>query len=212
MGIHVQTIAAQVYDELRDRVIAGHIPQHMPIRQDALAAEFGVSKIPVREALIRLEREGLILSEANRGFYVVPLTLEEAQDVYSLRLQMEPQAVAEASRLATDADRAFARAALDTLNHAALNDRLRVPRANRMFHLSLIRPLRKPVTVQFIERLNVISERNVGEHLAPAGGEDRAHQEHNTMYAYWAAGKADDVAALVYQHIQATFTELVSHY
>lgn len=212
MGIHVQTISSQVYTALRDQLIAGHFPPGQPIRQDAVAAEFGVSKIPIREALFRLEREGLISSEANKGFYVIPLTQEEAIDVYTLRLQMEPQAVAEAALMASEADKAFARAAFDELNRAAQSDRLRVPHANRMFHLSLIRPLKKPVTVQFIERLHIISERNLGEHLEPAGGEDQAHMEHRTMLEYWLNGEAEAVKALVHQHIQATFSELMSHY
>lgn len=212
MGIHVQTISSQVYNALRDQLIAGHYPPGQPIRQDVVAAEFGVSKIPIREALFRLEREGLISSEANKGFYVIPLTQEEAVDVYTLRLQMEPQAVAEAALMASEADKAFARAAFDELNRTAQSDRLRVPHANRMFHLSLIRPLKKPVTVQFIERLHIISERNLGEHLEPAGGEDQAHMEHRTMLEYWLNGDAEAVRALVHQHIQATFSELMSHY
>jgi len=212
MGVHVQTVSSQLYNELRDRLIAGHFPPGQPIRQDALAQEYGVSKIPVREALFRLEREGLIASEANRGFFVIPLTLEEAEDVYTLRLQMEPEAVAQASLIATPKDRQAAQMALSALNLAAQTDRLRVPHANRMFHLSLVRPLKKPVTVSFIERLHIISERNIGEHLAPAGGEDQAHQEHSTMLEYWLSGRADEVRVLVHHHIEATFVELKLHY
>jgi len=212
MGVHVQTVSSQLYDELRDRLIAGHFPPGQPIRQDALAQEYGVSKIPVREALFRLEREGLIAAEANRGFFVVPLTLEEAEDVYMLRLQMEPDAVAQASLIAGEAERQAARRALSELNDAAQNNRLRVPHANRMFHLSLVQPLRRPVTVAFIERLHIISERNIGEHLSPAGGEDQAHQEHSTMLEYWLAGRAEEVRALVHHHIEATFIELRLHY
>ncbi|ESQ86664.1 hypothetical protein ABAC460_22820 [Asticcacaulis sp. AC460] len=212
MTLHVQSISAQVYDHLRDYVIAGRFAPAVAIRQEALANELGVSKIPVREALIRLEREGLIRVETNRGFFVVPLTQAEARDVYSLRLQIEPPAVAEACRVAGARDHAVAKAALEALNTAASSDRLKVPRANRLFHLSLVKPLDRPVTLGIIERLHLVSERNIGEHLEPAGGEDQAHVEHATMFEHWVAGRAQAVEALVHQHIEATFVDLMSHY
>ncbi|WAC48118.1 GntR family transcriptional regulator [Asticcacaulis sp. SL142] len=212
MGIHVQTVSEQVYKLLRDRLVSGTLSPHDAIRQEAIAAELGVSKIPVREALIRLQNEGLVVLEANRGFFVSPLSLEEAEDAYGLRLTMEPQAAALAAMRATPEDRLAVTAALNGLQHAAESDRGDVGRCNRLFHLSLIQPVRKPVTINFIERLHLISERNVCEHLVAAGSEDRAHQEHLVMYDAWMSGKGDEVARLVYDHINATFEELKAHY
>jgi DNA-binding GntR family transcriptional regulator len=212
MGIHVQTVSEQVYSLLRNRLVSGTLSPHDAIRQEAIAAELGVSKIPVREALIRLQNEGLVVLEANRGFFVSPLSLEEAEDAYGLRLTMEPQAAAMAAMRATPEDRLAVTAALNGLQHAAESDRGDVGRCNRLFHLSLIQPVRKPVTINFIERLHLISERNVCEHLVAAGSEDRAHQEHQVMYDAWMSGKGDEVARLVYDHIHATFEELKDHY
>ncbi|ESQ84044.1 hypothetical protein AEAC466_09880 [Asticcacaulis sp. AC466] len=212
MGIHVQSLSEQIYNILRDRLVSGSLTPRDAIRQDALAAELGVSKIPIREALIRLENEGLIVLEANRGFFVPPLTLEEAEDVYTLRLSMEPQAVGLAATRTTEADRRQARAALDDLQHAAETNKAEIGRYNRLFHLSLIHPVRKPVTVRFIERLHLISERNVGEYLIPAGSEDQAHQEHEIIYDHWANGRADEVIELVHRHINATFQDLITEY
>ena len=79
---------------VRDFILSGVIPSEEPIRQDALAAELRVSKIPLREALARLEQDGLVVSHPNRGFFVRPMSPEEAEEVYALRIKLEPDAAA----------------------------------------------------------------------------------------------------------------------
>ncbi|MDV6330361.1 GntR family transcriptional regulator [Asticcacaulis sp. 201] len=208
MTLVVQTLSEQIFSLVRDRIISGKIPADVAIRQDALAAELGVSKIPLREALARLEQDGLLLSQANRGFFVRPLNATEVEEVYALRLKIEPDAVAEAAKVATDADKRAAKAALDALDTAANTDKTQVGRLNRAFHMSLVRPLNRQVTIQIVERLNIISERYVGKHLEPAGRDDRAHNEHMALLELWSAGKATEVAALMHQHIAMTLEDL----
>ena len=208
MSIVVQTLSEQIFSLVRDRVISGKIPVDAAIRQDALAAELGVSKIPLREALARLEQEGLLVSQANRGFFVRPLNADEVEEVYALRLKLEPDAVSEAAKVATDADRKAARDALDALDIAASGDKTQVGKLNRAFHMSLIRPLHRQVTIQIIERLNIISERYVGKHLEPAGRDDRAHNEHLALLELWSAGKSEEVYTLMRQHIAMTLDDL----
>lgn len=208
MAIVVQTLSEQIFSLVRDRIISGKFPVDVAIRQDALAAELGVSKIPLREALARLEQDGLLLSQANRGFFVRPLNADEVDEVYALRLKIEPEAVGMASKMATDADRKAARDALEALDLAATTDKTQVGRLNRAFHMSLVRPSKRQVTIQIVERLNIISERYVGKHLEPAGRGDRAHHEHSTMLELWAAGKSDEVAAVMHEHIASTLIDL----
>lgn len=208
MGLVVQTLSEQIFSLIRDRIISGKIPADVAIRQDALAAEFGVSKIPLREALARLEQDGLLISQANRGFFVRPLSATEAEEVYALRLKLEPEAVAMASKMASADDRVAAAEALRALDDAASGDKAEVGTLNRAFHMSLVRPIHRPVTIQIIERLNIICERYVGKHLEPAGRDDRAHHEHLTMLNLWSEGKADEVAALMHDHIFSTLEDL----
>ena len=208
MSLVVQTLSEQIFTLVRDRIISGRLPSDTPIRQDALAAELGVSKIPLREALARLEQEGLLLSQANRGFFVRPLSADEAEEVFALRLKLEPDAVAEASKVATPEDKASAKVALDALDKAAVSDKPSVGKLNRAFHMSLVRPLGRPLTTQIIERLNIISERYVGKHLEPAGRDDRAHKEHLAMLELWSQGKSKEVAAMMHDHIASTLEDL----
>ena len=98
MSIIIRNLSEQLVDLVRDRILTGVVAPDRPIRQDALAAELGVSKIPLREALARLEQEGLLTSQANRGFTVRPLNAAEAEEVYALRLKLEPEMIALAAR------------------------------------------------------------------------------------------------------------------
>ena len=95
--IEVRTLADRVYDIVRDRILSGDMAGGEPIRQDAIAGELGISKIPLREALTRLEQFGLVTSYANRGYVVSSLSAEEAEEVFALRLKLEPDAMVRGS-------------------------------------------------------------------------------------------------------------------
>jgi DNA-binding GntR family transcriptional regulator len=209
MEIVVQTLAEQIYALLRDRIISGGLEPSAALRQDALAAELGVSKIPLREAFTRLEQDGLLQYAANRGFVVRALSTDEAEEVYALRLKIEPEAVGMAARKANDQDKKVARAALAALDEAAAGpDKSKVGKLNREFHMALVRPLGRQITVQVVERLNLISERYVGKHLEPMGREGRAQKEHETMFEAWRQGQSKVVEGLMYDHIAFTLEDL----
>ncbi|GAA0532549.1 DNA-binding GntR family transcriptional regulator [Rhizomicrobium palustre] len=208
MTIVAKTLSEQVYSLVRDRILSNELPANLPIRQDALAKELGVSKIPLREAFARLERDGLLQSVTNRGFFVYPLSAKEAEEVYALRLKMEPEAVGRAAKKATAEDKAIARTALNLLDKAAANDRVAVGRLNREFHMTLVRPIRQLITVSIIERLNLIAERYVHKHLEPAGRRKRAKKEHTEMFEAWCAGQSKVVESMMYDHIASTLEDL----
>jgi DNA-binding GntR family transcriptional regulator len=201
-------LSDQIIDVLRKRVIAGGFDIGAPIRQDALAAELGVSKIPLREAFAKLEQEGLIVSHANRGYFVSPLSLEEALDVLDLRLKLEPSANAEASARLEHGDIQAARGALARLEEAMAASDPSAGEFNREFHVYLARPCHRPVTLQIIERLHVLSERYVVRHQESRGAA-RTSAEHRELFEAWAAGQSERAEALAAQHILGTRDDLV---
>src|SRR3974390_2242310 len=100
----VQSMTSQLIVRFRDRILAGIYAPGSQLRQDYLASEFGTSKIPVREALVQLQSEGLVDIYPNRGFQVRPLCTAELEGVFRLRLQIEPIPVALGARPATPSD------------------------------------------------------------------------------------------------------------
>ncbi|HEY3813226.1 MAG TPA: GntR family transcriptional regulator [Caulobacteraceae bacterium] len=205
---HDRPLPDVLYDEVRARIVAGTLRPNTPVRQDTLAAELGVSKIPLREALSRLEHDGLVTLNPRRGYEVAPLDPKAVEDIFDLRLRIEPAAAAQGCEAATDADRAEARRALEALNRATEAHDAATPEFNRAFHLALITPAGRPLTTQLVERLNILAERYVREHLKPQGRSDRAQREHQELYDAWAAGRTTSVTTLLEAHIGRTLDDL----
>src|SRR3954462_12668633 len=131
-------MSGQITARIREKILSGVYAPGSALLQDAIAAEFGTSKIPVREALVQLRSEGLIDVYAHRGFQVRPLSAEEVSEVFQLRLQIEPAAVASGARAASAQERAAAGEALAQLNRALASSELgQSGNLNYAFHLAL---------------------------------------------------------------------------
>src|SRR5690606_36577148 len=94
-------------------ILRGGLEPGLPLRQDEIAARCGVSKIPVREALLQLVAEGLVNFQPNRGFTVAGLQPQEAEEILEIRAMLKCQAIRKAMPKMTDADVAHAAAFLD---------------------------------------------------------------------------------------------------
>lgn len=198
----------QLFTEARERILSGRLPADAPIRQDALALELGVSKIPLREALARLESEGLVVSHPNRGFIVRPLSRADAEDVFDLRLRIEPNACVLGAQQADAAADEAARAAFAALDTALKSGLADVGRRNREFHLALVRPSGRGVTIETVDRLLALSERYVRVHLGEHRRVDRASHEHETLLNAWLERRGETVRREARAHIRATLIDL----
>jgi len=208
MALEIRTISDRLVDIIRDRILSGEIPPNVAIRQDTLAAELQISKIPLREALARLEQDGLLVSHPNRGYFVRPMSTEEAEEVFALRLKIEPDAAAFASRRAGDEDRRAAGDALKRLVVAAAAHETTVGALNRAFHLALVRPGGQQVTTNVVRGLHIIADRYVRKHLEPNSRHLRAESEHQEILDAWLKPDARKVRKLLYEHLERTLKDL----
>jgi DNA-binding GntR family transcriptional regulator len=204
-----RTMSGQITARIREKILSGAYAPGAPLLQDTIAAEFGTSKIPVREALVQLRSEGLLDIYAHRGFQVRPVSAEEAAEVFHLRLQIEPAAVAAGARAASVDDRAAAQQALNALNRALADNALsRSGDFNSAFHLALIVPRLNPMTADVLSRLHILSQRYVRIHLQQAGRVQRANREHAALHDAWAAKQAKQAERLTRAHIEETRDEV----
>lgn len=105
--------SARVYEQLRERVVGGDMPPGTPISEKQLAEQYGVSRTPIREALLRLADERLIDIFPQRGTFVSRISVEALRDGMVIREALERVAVRHAAARVTDADLSALRLILD---------------------------------------------------------------------------------------------------
>lgn len=120
-------LADTVADRLRDTIFRGAFAPGERLREEQLAEALDVSRGPIRDALLQLEREGLVVRRRNRGAMVARLSRQDLEEVYSLRLAIEPFVTAWAARNATEDDLADMEAAIDS--YSALDESVTVHEA-----------------------------------------------------------------------------------
>jgi DNA-binding GntR family transcriptional regulator len=197
----------QVTEDLRRAILAGDEPPGTLIPIEAVARFFGVSQIPVREALKVLLGEGLVEHVPHIGYSVAKLTFAEFTELYDVREALERQALAHAVGAAGPADHADA-CRQHELTAAALaaGDERGYHAATRAFHLALMAPAGMQRLVHMYENAwNMTEPARSMSHVAT--GDRRAlHEDHERMLAAYQRG---DAAALLaesqthYAHLRA---------
>lgn len=131
----VLSLAERAYRRLRDAILGGALPAGGRVSERALGKSLGVSAQPVREALRRLEAEGLVATSPRRGTVVADLDARVLGEMNLIRLALEGSAAALAARKATSEDLSALRAQLGAMREAtAAGDIASLARANEAFH------------------------------------------------------------------------------
>ena len=113
-----RSLADDIVDRLRSAILNGTFKPGQPLREEQLAASLDVSRGPVREALVQLEREGLVIVRRHRGATVARLSRADVEEVYSLRQALERLAMRQAVQHATEEDFAAMEGVLDEFRAA----------------------------------------------------------------------------------------------
>ncbi len=202
MLIPRQTLSDAAADALRQRILDGVYPAGTPLRQEALAAELGVSRIPLREGLRRLEAEGLVTVLPHRGAMVASLPMDEVAELFELRAMLEEDLVRRALPHFTPADDlALKRHALAFEQAVATDQTAAWGEANRQFHFALYAPAARPLTLDTLSRLHAQCDRFLRLQLILTRGTARAVKEHRAILAAARARHIDTTARLVRDHI-----------
>jgi DNA-binding GntR family transcriptional regulator len=133
-----ETLGAQVYHLLRDRILRGEIAGGSRLIQGPLSEEIGTSRIPVRDALKRLESDGLVKCDETGRYSVVQFSTEDAEEVYAIRRQLEPFAVELAARAMTSEAMGEIKSLFNELIKAARRRQLeKYIEINTSFHMAI---------------------------------------------------------------------------
>lgn len=192
-----------ILDELRRVILDGSVLPGTPIPLAEVAELFGVSQIPVREALKTLIGEGLVTHRSNFGYAVAQLTPQELREMYIVRETLEAAALAAAVVNATDEDRAAVVAANEALQRAVDDDDpAAYQRHSREFHLALARPSRMHRLLRMLESAWNVTEPVQSMVHVPYADRAGLHADHVQMVEAFLAGDADRLLSLAESHAQ----------
>lgn len=194
------TLANSVADAIRNQILTGVLRDGEPIKQDDLAEELGVSRIPVREALRQLSAEGLIDLSPHRSASVKGLSQAELLERIELRLWIEPRIIKIAIQNCTASDIERADAILTEYQNCVKGDWAARASINCRFHIALYQPSGRKSTVALIEKLMRETSRYRARMLRKNGFE-KATAEHAELLEQFRRRDPANGAALLKQHI-----------
>lgn len=187
---------------LRDAIMMGRWAPGTALRQSDLATEFGVSRIPVREALQTLQSEGLIRIEPNRGAYVASLTAFELTEIFDLRVLLETDMLRRAVPHHTERTMRKLAAIQRELDDA--DEPTEWVRLDRAFHDTLYRPSARCRTAQLVAELRASVERFSLAHLGPEVRRVPWNDEHQQLMKAVQEQRTDDACAMLAIHLRQT--------
>ena len=193
---------------LRDAIVSGELPPNMALRQDPLAQRFGISKIPLREALARLEGEGFVVTHPGRGAFVTDLRAERIREIFQLRVVLETDLLAAAVPVMTPAALDEAARLIDLFDTAPTAE---LGQINWMIHSTLYSPSERELSLQMLQGLHTHAQRYVQLHMGAVDRERDTNAEHRAILAACRAGDTEGAVATLRDHLEGIGQAICIH-
>jgi DNA-binding GntR family transcriptional regulator len=191
-------LRANVGDTLRREIVGGRLAPGSRINESQLSVDLGVSRTPLREALLSLEAEGLVSSEPARGFFVTPLSAREVREIYPIGRELGILALRTVRRVpAATLDR------LEAINERFGAARTRAERAQQLddeFHALLIAACPNRRLLEMLAGIQRAMARYERAYMGDAQDVARSARQHAAMIASLRAGDVDAAAATLRDH------------
>lgn len=191
-----------VYGRLRSAIVRGDLEPGSPLRYGDLSQEFGVSLIPIREAVRKLEMEKLIVSAPNKGAWIAPITEADVRDVYAMRSLVEGYALRQAVPRITSERLAEIRGIYEQMLALGRRDDPNYYDLHHRLHFGLYEACESPWAMQFIQTLWGHTERyrRMAAKL-PDFGNYLGNDYHGIILAAAEAGDADGAEEALQQDL-----------
>ena len=209
-AITKQSLPDVIANDLRERILSGELAEGEIIRQETLAKEYDVSRMPIREALKRLNAEGLIQWANNRGGSVTKHSLEEIGEIFDLRTLIEVDLFRRAIPHMGPADITRCEQLLEQMETSYDdNDVSNWGLLNHAFHSALYAASGRRMTMELLDRVNMQADRYVRMHLSVMKQREPAKKEHRELLRLAKGGRVEQACGLLTQHIQRTKDQLL---
>lgn len=189
-----QSLPDVIVADLRKRILSGNLEEGALIRQELLAEEYDVSRMPVREALKRLDAEGLLVFKNNRGATVTKHSLEEIAEIFDVRTLLEVDLFARAIPNMTEAHFTACEQVLEEMDNSyRLGNVADWGPLNTEYHGRLYEAAARHLTENLLERVTLQADRYVSMHIDKLDHRDDASRDHHALL--YSARKRDIVGA-----------------
>ena len=202
------TANESIADSLRADILRGKLKSGQALKQDEIAAQFGISKIPVREALIQLKAEGLVNFYPNRGAFVSEISAAEADEIYVMRIALETAVLARAIPHLTVAHLKHAKEILDAIDRE--ENIAKWGELNWEFHATLYSPAALPRVMDTIRTLHSNIARYLVLYLAGMAYQKKSQKEHRAILDACRHGEIEKAVAVLEIHLQGASDHLVA--
>lgn len=209
--ITTTTLRQKVYDQLRTKVLDAELLPGEVISLRGLADKFGVSLLPVREAVWQLESENILVVESNRRIQVNHLTAVEFKEVLNLRLLLESEAVDKACQKRPAKAIAKVERILKAMQkHVGVNHKAYIKK-NDEFHQAIYSYAASPLLLELIQRL--LARVNPYIYLHAIEGRDltSALACHQDMFTGFSEGDSQYAVAALHRDLQEAAAEILPH-
>ncbi|MBU1294852.1 MAG: GntR family transcriptional regulator [Gammaproteobacteria bacterium] len=190
-----------VSQSIKEDILKNQLPRGVPLRQAILSTRYGVSRIPIRDALLSLKSEGWLVPNGKAGVMIPDLNWTEAEDLYLMRAELECLLFSMAFDYISEEDLIKARHFLTELNKENLT-LVYKGELNWLFHHTLYRAAERPTLQRVVEGLNKQAVRYLGFQYGPLGYKVRSQNQHEELLLLIESN--DKNAALIFlrQHIE----------
>jgi DNA-binding GntR family transcriptional regulator len=197
-----QGLPETLAESLQERILNGEFKDGDALIQDAIAQEYDVSRMPVREALRQLEATGLVVMKLHKGAVVTSLPTEQIAELYDLRALLECDLLARSIPKLTNANIAHAHSILKELEESYRKREVASwGRLNWEFHRSLYVAAGRVKTLAILQGINVQTDRYVRLHLSLTGELDAAEKEHRQILRLCEQRDVEKAVSYVKKHI-----------
>ncbi|MDB5761620.1 MAG: GntR family transcriptional regulator [Herminiimonas sp.] len=202
-----KTAVELVVNELRSRILNGELPPGSQLLQESLAQELGVSRIPLREAFRLLSAEGLVEQKSHRSVMVSLLSSGEVEELFDIRLRLEPWLLYKAAKKISDANLAEAERLVVEMDQTHPNN---WGGLNWRLHEVLYSAAEKPTALAMVKALHDKSERYFRFQVVNAPIRKQAHKEHIQLIEFCRGRKPKQASDALEAHIKGAAEQILS--
>ncbi|MFJ2331229.1 GntR family transcriptional regulator [Pseudomonas helleri] len=211
LRIKRQSLPETLAQSLRERILNGEFQEGEALIQETIATEYGVSRMPVREAFKELEASGLISTQIHKGSVVKSIPMEQIEELFDLRVILESELLERSLPKMTEAHFAVTKELLPQLEAAYINDDIsQWGKLNWEFHKSLYAAADRVQTLTIVQGINVQTDRYIRLQLLLTAGKKEAELEHRELLRLCEKGDVKKAVQFLRKHIHDAGHNLVA--